>query len=123
MPLVRTQPVKPANVILPEWEEMTVIFRLEGGGIRAEDGIRYGTLAVHPSLGNDEPPVTVTHLPTKIPIFQADSAEDGISLAEKLWLRCADAFKRRGEDIDRGKLTADDMAWIKRCQQARKVTA
>lgn len=119
MPLLPTRPPAP-SVVLPEWREMTVVFRLEGGAVHTEDGIAYATLAVHPSLNDSDPAVTVTHLPTKLAIFKVDEANDGVELVEQLWLKCADAFKRRGEDIDRTKIPPAVVQWIKECNAKRK---
>ncbi len=120
MPLIPVGPPK-APPVLPTWSEpFTLIFRLPSGAIHSEDGIRYGTLAIHATLDEDQPAVTVTHLPTKTPMFYADEVEDAVALTEALWLRCGAALKRRGEEIERLLISADDMAWIKACQKARK---
>lgn len=119
MPLVPTRPPT-LPVTLPEWREMTIVFRLPSGAVHTEDGICYATFAVHPSLDEKDPAVTVTHLPTKLSIFKVDEANDAVALTEQLWLKCADAFKRRGEDVDRTKITPDVVAWIKECNAKRK---
>lgn len=119
MPLVPTRPpVVPTT--LPEWREMTIVFRLSSGAVHTEDGICYATLAVHPSLSENDPAVTVTHLPTKLAIFKVNEANDAVALVEQLWLKCADAFKRRGEDVDRSKVPPDVLQWIKECNLKRK---
>ena len=121
MPLIPVGPPK-APPVLPTWSEpFTIIFRLPSGVIHSEDGVRYGTLGIHATLDGDQPPVTVTHLPSKVPLFFTDEVEDAVALAEKLWEVCADAFKRSGEEIDRSKISPPMMAWIRACQKARKV--
>lgn len=119
MPLVPTRPpVVPTQ--LPEWYEMTIVFRLSCGAIHTEEGICYATLAVHPSLDEKDAAVTVTHLPTKLAIFKVNEANDAVALVEQLWLKCADAFKRRGEDVDRTKISPAVAQWIKECNTKRK---
>ena len=119
MPLVPTRPPTTPTQ-LPEWREMTIVFRLLGGAVHTEDGICYATLAVHPSLDEKDAAVTVTHLPTKLSIFKVDEANDAVALVEQLWLKCADAFKRRGEDVDRTKIPTSVVNWIKECNAKRK---
>lgn len=108
----------------PTWTECTVIFRETCGRIRAVDGVRYGTLAVHVTQdGNLEQgaaPVTVTHTPSKTAVGRTATVEDAMALAERLWDEAREALHHPGEEIDRSKIPAATMDWLRRCFLERR---
>ncbi len=124
MPLVPVRPGPPPTRTLPEWEETTVVFRFDGGRVVVEDGWRYGTLAVHPTLPDErEVLIAVTHLPTRYKaVLRVKEVEDGIACAEHLWDKCSGLLVG-GDELDPSKVPADVVAWIKRCDKERKYVA
>ncbi len=124
MPLVPVRPGPPPTRTLPEWQETTIVFRLASGGVIAEDGYKYGTLVVHPTLpAEKEVLFALTHMYTRhSAILRVKEIEDGIACAERLWDRCGPLLANNDE-IDPVKVPADVVEWIKRCDKERKCVA
>lgn len=120
MPLVPIGPPK-VKKTAPQWAEMTIVFRQPAGNLLTEDGIRYGTLAVHPSLNPSDPAVTVTHLPTKLAVIKVKEVNCAVAFTEQLWDRCSEAFSRPGDDVDRSKIPANVLQWILRCSAQQRL--
>lgn len=119
MPFITVGPPK-AQVVEPEWFERTFIFRLNGGGIHAEDGYQYGTLGVHPTLPNEkEQLVSVTHVPSKLSIMRVSTIEDGLKATEMLWAQARDVWKLYDPDEVRAKLPPNIATWIKECNKVK----
>lgn len=100
------------------------MWRMDGGRVYTEDGYRYGTLAVHPTLADEKEVLfALTHLPTRYKaILRVKEIEDGIACAERLWEKCGPLLAVNDE-LDPTKVPADVVEWIKRCNRERKCVA
>ena len=105
----------------PEWEERTLVFRLSGGRIHTEDGWRFSELFVHASLPNDGADlVNVTHVATRLAILRVREVEDAIAGAEILWNECRGAWQY-ADEIDKTKIPSRVEAWIRECNNQKKL--
>lgn len=112
----------PAPTLKPEWNERTLLFRGPGGTVVQADGMRLGTLHVHPTL--DAQPVqgfAVTHAPSKLAVAIVDGLDDAIAVAERLWQTCAAAFVQVDREPDKSKIPSATVEWIKRCNRSRRL--
>jgi hypothetical protein len=118
--LVRASLPQQDVIVDPEWQERTLIFRFDSGGVHAEDGWWYGTLAVHASLPGEPDLVVVTHTSTRLAILRLKEVEDAIAAAEILWRECRGAW-RYADDVDITKIPPHMIDWITRCNEAQKI--
>ena len=123
MPIVPVRPGPPPSKTLPEWQETTIVFRLNSGGVHAEDGYKYGTLVVHPTLPSEKEVLfALTHIYTRhSAILRVKEIEDGIACAEQLWDKCGPLLVN--DELDPVKVPANVVEWIKRCNRERKFVA
>lgn len=122
MPLVIVGPPR-AHRAPPVWTEHTAVFRDPSGRVLAEDGWRYGTLIVHPTLPGDltkgMPAVTVTHLPTLLAVLRVNDADDAMRAAEKLWSDAGDALVAKDADAVRARVSTAVREWIEATNRSK----
>ncbi len=114
------QPVAPPPMA-PTWQECTYIFRRACGSIFTTDAWRYGTFFVHVTLPEEERVLFVlTHGPSRIAVVRVEAVEDATEIAEFLWTNYREAFCHPGEEVDKAKIPADVIQWIKKCNTERR---
>lgn len=107
---VRAAPV--TDAVLPEWAEVTIVFRLPSLRVVALDGWKYGTLVVHATW--DDPkakPFTVTHRPSKLAVFRGADVEEMVREVERVWARCPRAWA--ADEVDAASVPPDVVAWCR----------
>lgn len=122
--LLATMPVAPpTEAIKPTWVERTIIFRPPqmGGRVIAVDGWCYGTLCIHSTwawiyaLGTGTrfalPPVTITHLPTKLAVAYLDGVDEAVAQTEWLWDLCPQLWTAEEQDVVKKQAPAEAREW------------
>ncbi len=77
--------------LLPQWQDVTLIFRQESGRVLAIDGQRYGPLAIHESL-DGSPTYSVTHCRSKKRLCRVSDSQEAIAKCAWLWVQCPRAW-------------------------------
>lgn len=111
--LVTVRP--PPGIVTPEWVERTLIFRLPTLRVVAVDGWVYGTLAVHSTWDDpDLPPVTITHLPSKLAVARMMEPQEAAAQVEWLWQAWPGGW---GEEPDIGRVPKEVAEWCRSRQR------